>query len=113
MFKKFLKEEHVKKAHDFFERHGKSAIIFSRFIPIVRTFTPIVAGIVRMNYNSFLKYSLMSSFIWSTSVPLVGYFLGQAFPRIKDYLSWMIFAIILVSLMPAVYEMLRKKNSKA
>jgi len=107
---KILKEEYINKAHEFFVRYGKSAILFSRFVPIVRTFTPIVAGIAKMDYKLFIKYSLMSSLLWSTIVTLAGYFLGQIFPQIKDYMSVVIILVVLVSLLPGVVEMMRKKK---
>lgn len=107
---KILKEEYINKAHIFFEKYGKSAIMFSRFVPIVRTFTPIVAGIVKMDYKLFLKYSLASSLLWSTVVTLSGYFLGQIFPQIKDYMPYVIITVVLLSFLPAVIEMFRNKK---
>ena len=113
LFKKILKEEHIEKAHEFFMKYGKGAIIFSRFIPILRTFMPIAAGVAHMEYKSFLKYSLIGPFVWSTSVTLVGYFLGQVLPKIKDYMTWVVIIVVLLSVLPAVVEMLRKtKNDK-
>ena len=109
-FRKFLKEEHIIKAHVFFDKYGKFAIIISRFVPLVRTFMPIVAGIARMHYKDFVKYSLMSSALWSTSVTLVGYFLGRIFPQIKDYISFMIVLIIAVSVLPMIFEYFRRKE---
>ena len=108
--KKILKKEHIDKAHKFFERHGLFAIIFSRFVPIVRTFVPIVAGIARMHYLTFVKYSIISSFLWSFIVTLLGYFLCQAFPVIKNYLSLITILVVLVSLLPIVFEMTRKEK---
>jgi len=108
--KKLFKKEHIEKAHKFFDKHGLFAIIFSRFVPIVRTFLPIVAGVARMHYFTFVKYSFISSFLWSTIVTLLGYFLGQAFPVIKNYLSLIIVLVVLVSLLPVVFEMTRKKD---
>ena len=67
-FQKILKEEHINKAHDFFIKYGKTAIIFSRFVPIVRTFTPIVAGVVRMDYKNFLKYSFFSTLVYDRNI---------------------------------------------
>lgn len=108
--KKFLKEEYVNKAHIFFEKYGKSAILFSRFIPIIRTFTPIVAGVVSMNYKTFLKYSFFSSILWSTTVTFSGYFLGQIFPQIQDYMSVIIILVVLLSLIPVIVEIFKKKK---
>ena len=107
-FRRILKEEHITYAHEFFEKHGKFAILISRFLPIVRTFLPIVAGISKMNYIKFINYSLVSSAIWSTTVTLAGYFLGIIFPQIKDYLHYLIFTVIFVSLIPALIELYRK-----
>ena len=110
-FRKILKKEHINKTHEFFNKHGKFTVIISRFIPIVRTFVPIVAGVAKMPYKLFLNYSLLSSVLWSTTVTLLGYFLGQVFPHIKDYLSWMIVLIVFISTLPIFYEM-RKEREK-
>jgi len=112
IFKKILKPEYILKAHKFFEEHGKAAIIMSRFVPFMRTFAPIVAGIARMPKASFLRYSFISSLLWSTSITLLGYFLGQAFPQIKDYLAYFVAAIVLVSLLPATLEWLRRRGKR-
>ncbi len=107
---RILKEEYINKAHEFFEKYGRSAILFSRFVPIVRTFTPIVAGIAKMEYKLFLKYSLVSSLLWSIIVTLVGFFLGRIFPQIEHYMSYVIIIVVLLSLAPAIIEMFRKKK---
>lgn len=110
LFRKILKQEHIEKARIFFEKYGKSAIIFSRFVPVVRTFTPIVAGVVKMKYSLFIKYSFISSVLWSTIITLLGYFLGNAFPWIKDYMPIVMILVIILSIIPAFLEVLRKKN---
>jgi len=107
---RFLKKEHIDKAHKFFEKHGKMAVIFCRFVPIVRTFVPIVAGAVQMNYYAFLRYSLAGSFLWSSIVTLLGYFLGSIIPGIKDYLWVIVILIIVVSILPIVWEMMRERK---
>jgi len=109
-FRKILKQEHINKTHEFFERHGKLTIIFSRFVVIARTFVPIVAGIARMHYFTFIKYSLISSLLWSVSMTLLGYFLGQIFPHIKDYMSFIIVLIVVLSILPMIWEMRRKQK---
>ncbi len=111
-FRRILKEEHITYAHEFFEKHGKFAILISRFLPIVRTFLPIAAGISKMNYIKFINYSLVSSAIWSTTVTLAGYFLGIIFPQIKNYLHYLIFSVIFISLIPALIEFYRKYKIK-
>lgn len=112
-FRRFLKEEHINYAHEFFEKHGKFAILISRFVPIVRTFLPIVAGISKMNYVKFIKYSVLSSFIWSTTVTLVGYALGIAFPQIKNYLHYLIFTVVFVSILPIIFDAYNKYKIRA
>ncbi len=109
-FRKILKEEYINEAHVFFEKHGKSAILLSRFVPVIRTFTPIVAGVARMNKASFVRYSLVSSLLWSTVITLLGYYLGRAFPQIQNYLSYFFVGIIAVSLNPVIYGWLRKRR---
>lgn len=102
--RKILKDEHMEKTHIFFVKHGKFAVIFSRFVPIVRTFIPIVAGMAKMNYASFLRYSVISSFLWSTIVTFAGYFLGQIFPQIKDYMAMVVLLVVFLSILPMVFE---------
>ena len=109
-FRKILKEKYIDQTHKFFDKHGGFAIIFSRFVPLVRTFMPIVAGIARMDYYKFIKYSLISSALWSTSVTLVGFFLGQIFPQIKDYISLIVLIIIIISIFPMIFEYMKHKN---
>jgi len=110
-FRKFLKKEHLDKTHAFLEKHGLFAIILSRFVPIVRTFMPIVAGVAYMNLNKYLKYNLIGSLLWSTSVTLVGFFLGKAFPNIKDHLHWLVIVVVVISVLPMVFSFLKKGKS--
>ena len=107
-FRKILKEEHLNKTHEFFEKYGRMTIIISRFVVIARTFVPIVAGIAKMRYSQFLKYSFISSLFWSVSVTLLGYFLGQIFPHIKDYMTLIVTIIVILSILPIIWEMRRK-----
>ncbi|CAN5122826.1 VTT domain-containing protein [soil metagenome] len=110
-FRRILKQEHLDKAHEFFINHGKVAIILSRFVPIIRTFAPIAAGVGRMNKKLFVLYSIISSLLWSTIVTLAGFFLGRTFPQIKDYLSYFLFGIIFASFIPVFIEWLRGRKS--
>ncbi len=111
-FRKILKEEHIQKAHRFFEKHGKLAVILSRFVPFARTFVPIVAGISKMNYTLFLRYSFVSSVLWSTVMTLLGYFLGQLFPAIRDYVTFFIFGIVIASIIPVFWETYKERQLK-
>ncbi|MDB5266195.1 MAG: putative rane-associated protein [Parcubacteria group bacterium] len=109
-FRKILKEEYLETAHQFFEKHGKWAIILSRFVPVVRTFAPVTSGVARMNKSLYIRYSLIGSLLWSTIITLAGFFLGRAFPQIKDYLSYFIIGIIFVSILPGIIAWIRKRR---
>ncbi len=110
IFRKIFKKKYTDEAHKFLEKHGLSAMILSRFVPIVRTFLPIVAGMVRMNYYDFLKYSFIGSVVWSSVFIFGGYFLGQSFPQIQDYLLYVVIIIVLVSLLPGVYHIHKSRK---
>lgn len=110
-FNKILKKEHLEKTHVFLEKHGRLAIVLSRFVPIVRTFMPIVAGVAYMDLKKYLEYNLIGSILWSTSVTLVGFFLGRAFPNIKDHLHWLIIVVVVISVLPMVFSFLKKGKS--
>ena len=107
--RRILKPEYIEKAHEFFIEHGKGAILLSRFVPFMRTFIPIAAGVARMPKPLFVRYSLISSLLWSAGVTLLGYFLGQVFPQIENYLALVIACIVIISLLPALAEYLRRR----
>lgn len=110
IFRKLFKKEYLDRGHKFFDKYGKVTIVFSRFVPIIRTFAPIVAGIVRMNYFSFLRYTLLGSFLWSVLVTLVGYFLGRIIPGLEDYVTPLMLLVVLLSLLPGVFHLFKKKT---
>ena len=116
VFRKILKDEYLEKTHAFLEKYGHIAIVFSRFVPVVRTFMPMVAGIAQMNLWKYLRYNLLGSIIWSAGVTLVGYFLGSLFPNLKNHLEWLVVFTILVSCLPLVgslWQKLRPGKAKA
>jgi membrane-associated protein len=109
IFKKdtrFIKKAHLIKAHAFYERHGGKAIVLARFIPIIRTFAPFVAGIAVMNPATFLLFNITGCLLWVVSLVSVGYFLGNT-PFAKENFSLIVYAIIVVSVMPIVVEMIK------
>ena len=109
IFKKetrLIKKAHLVKAHAFYERHGGKAIVLARFIPIIRTFAPFVAGIAVMNPAVFLLFNVTGCAIWVTSLVSAGYFLGNT-PFARENFSLIVYAIILVSVMPIVAEMIK------
>lgn len=108
---KFLKKEYLEKTQHFYVKHGGKTIIYARFIPIVRTFAPFVAGIGTMRYARFASYNVVGGILWVTSFLLLGYFFG-GLPVIKNNFTYVVFAIILLSILPPIVEMLRGKKAQ-
>jgi membrane-associated protein len=100
---KWVKREYVERTHAFFEKHGGKTIFLARFVPIVRTFAPFVAGIGRMSYRYFFSYNVFGGIVWVALFTFAGYFFGNI-PFIRDNFELVIIAIILISLAPAVWE---------
>jgi membrane-associated protein len=113
LFRRLIKDEHMTRAHDFFERRGHIAILVARFIPGVRTFTPWVAGMARMQQRAFVVWSALGAVLWVVVMSLAGFFLGRAFPGLEKYLTEAIIIIIALSLVPAIFEWLRHRRTKA
>lgn len=104
-----IKREHIDKTHAFYEKHGGKTVMLARFLPIIRTFAPFVAGIGLMNYRLFMLYSILGSLLWIGSLTVAGYFFGNI-PIIKDNLTLMILGIIVVSFLPAISEFIRRRK---
>ena len=100
---RFFKKEYLDKTHKFYEKYGNETIIIARFVPIVRTFAPFVAGIGKMSYGRFLLYNVVGGIGWVFFFTLGGYFFGNL-PFVKSHFTVVLIAIILISLLPAVYE---------
>ncbi len=107
---RFFKQENVAKAEEFFERHGPRAIVLARFVPIVRTFVPITAGVSNMEYRAFVRWNIIGGTIWAFGVTLLGYFLGQV-DLIADHIELTIIAVVGVSLLPIALEVLRHRRA--
>jgi membrane-associated protein len=103
-----IKRSHLKHTTDFFEKHGPKTIIIARFVPIVRTFAPFVAGIGKMNYGKFLSFNIIGGALWVVSLTLAGYFLGNI-PFVKKNFEFVVLGIIVVSIMPPVFEFLKSR----
>ena len=110
LFKKedsrFFKKHYVTESHEFFEKYGPFTIILARFVPIVRTFTPVIAGVSKMRYPLFLGFDIVGGILWAGGVTLLGYFLGNV-PFVKAHLELVILAIAFVSLLPAIISATR------
>lgn len=102
---------HAVKANNFFTKYGARTIVLARFVPIVRTFAPVIAGVGNMDYKTFLRYNVIGGVAWGAGLPLLGYFLGQiAF--VKDNIEIAIIVIVLVSLLPVVLEIVKHRRSQ-
>ena len=109
---KWIKKEYLDQTHAFFEKHGGKAIFLARFVPIVRTFAPFVAGIGRMSYAYFATYNVVGGVSWVIIFTLLGYFFGNI-PFVKQNFEFVIVAIILISVVPMFYEWLKARRAKA
>jgi len=109
--KNFVKQEHIDKTHQFYEKYGSKTIVIARFVPIVRTLAPFVAGVGRMNYGIFITYNIVGAILWVVGVTLIGYFLGNI-PIVKDNFSKAVLIIIVVSLLPIAFEFMKEKFRK-
>lgn len=107
----FFHKDHLKRTHAFFERHGGKTIVLARFVPIIRTFAPTVAGAGGMNYPQFLLYNVAGGALWVISMTSAGYFLGRLIPDVEKHLHWILGAIILVSFLPVVREWMRARKT--
>lgn len=107
----FLKKEYLVKTQEFYDKHGGKAIIFARFIPIIRTFAPFVAGIGTMNYKRFITYNVIGCIAWVGGFLIAGYFFGNI-PAVKKNFTLVIFAIIFLSILPPIIEVIRAKLKK-
>jgi len=99
---RFFNPDHVKAAHDFYERHGGKAIILARFMPLVRTFVPVVAGIAGMTYRRFAMFNVVGAAGWILSMTLTGYVLGTRFPVLVKHIEKVILVVVFVSILPGI-----------
>jgi membrane-associated protein len=108
----FFRRSHLMKAHDFYEKYGPKTIVLARFIPIVRTFAPAVAGAAEMNYRKFVTYNVFGGILWVEGVVLAGYFLGKSIPDIGKHIHLVIAVVIALSFLPIVYELWKARSSR-
>lgn len=109
--KQVIKDEQIQKTHSFYEKYGSKTIVIARFVPIVRTLAPFVGGIGRMHYGTFITYNVIGAVLWVVGITLAGYFLGNI-PIIRDNFSKVVLLIILLSILPIVFEVLKEKFKK-
>lgn len=109
---RFFKKKHLCAAQEFYEKHGGKTIILARFVPIIRTFAPTIAGIAGMNYKRFLSFNIFGGFLWVSSMLLTGFFLGRLIPNIDKNIDKVILIVIFVSLLPLFFEYFRQRRKK-
>jgi len=105
-----FKQQYVERANEFFERYGRKTIVLARFVPVVRTFAPILAGVGEMHYRTFLTFNVIGALLWAVGVTTAGYILGDTVPNIDRYLLPIIAVIVLLSILPPAIEVLRHRR---
>jgi membrane-associated protein len=108
---RWFKQEHLRRTKAFYDKYGAVTIIIGRFVPIIRTFAPFVAGVAGMSYRRFLSYNVIGGFVWITSLVYAGYLFGNI-PWVKDNLTWIVIGIVVVSLIPAVMTFFQERRSR-
>lgn len=103
-----FKRKYVIMAEEFFQKYGGTALVIGRFVPIIRTFAPIFAGVVKLNFRKFVIYNVTGAFLWATLLTLTGYFLGVKFPEIINYVEYIIVALIVIAFLPIAIALLRR-----
>jgi len=109
----FFRKSHLQRAHDFYEKYGGRAVILARFVPIVRTFCPPVAGAAKMPYGRYLLFDIFGGIFWVTATVLGGYMLGRSIPNIGKYIHYVIAIVIIVSILPAIIGVLKSRKSES
>ncbi|MDD5363327.1 MAG: VTT domain-containing protein [Ignavibacteria bacterium] len=116
LFKKeqslFFRKDYLIKTHDFYEKHGGVTLIAAKFMPIVRTFAPTVAGVAQMKYLNFLRFNVFGGIFWVLSMTLIGYLLGNVIPDIHKHIEKVIIVVVFISISPAIYKFIQSKWRK-
>jgi membrane-associated protein len=105
----FFKRKHLERAHEFYERQGGRALIIARFMPVIRTFMPVVAGMASMDYRRFVIFTVVGALVWAVGVTLGGFFLGSLIPDASKYLEYIVALIVVVSIAPPIIHLWRER----
>jgi len=108
----FFSQENLERARIFYEKHGGKTLILARFIPFVRTFAPILAGVGKMRYGAFLVYNIIGGLLWAVGLSFLGYFLGNAIPNVDRYLLPIVLAIIFLSVLPGFVHLIKNRETR-
>lgn len=109
---RILKRKYFDQTHEFFEKHGTKALVIARFVPVVRTFITVVAGVTQMNRRTFFVWSFIGAALWVVSITLLGYFLGSAFPTLGERLDIALILVVAISLVPVLWEWYRHRHKR-
>ena len=107
---RFLKKEYLERTHRFYEKHGGKTIILARFMPIIRTFAPVIAGVAEMEYRRFVTYNVVGGILWVWSMALLGYSLGRVIPDVDRHIHIIIVVVVFLSILPAIIEYVRSRG---
>jgi membrane-associated protein len=107
-----FRKDYLIKTKLFYEKHGAPTLILTRFIPFLRTFAPIVAGVGQMKYSRFIYYNILSGVLWVVSMTLIGYFLGRSIPNVDKHIEWVIAIVIFLSILPGIIKFLKNRYTK-
>lgn len=108
----FFNKKYIERSHAFYETYGPRAIVLARFVPVVRTFVPIVAGVAQMRQATYFVYNAIGGLLWGAGITLLGYFLGRTFPAVQHYLTPIIVLIVLLSFAPVAREWWKERRKK-
>jgi membrane-associated protein len=108
----FYRKKYIEMTEAFYQRHGMMAFVLGRFLPIVRTFVPILAGMTHINFRNFLIYNILGATIWVVTMVMAGHLLGNAFPNLIEYLEYIVFGMILLTAIPLVVSFFKNRSSK-
>jgi membrane-associated protein len=109
----FFNRKHLQRAHAFYEKHGGKTIVLARFMPIIRTFAPVVAGVADMHYRTFVMYNVLGGLAWVWSMLFIGHFLGRHVPGINEHIDLVILTVIFLSILPGIIGWLRERRASA
>ena len=108
----FFNKKHAMRAHEFYERHGRKTIVLAQFMPIIRTFSPVVAGVGGMPFRTFIAFNVLGAFAWTWGMLAIGYFLGSYIPNVDEHIEWVILIVIFISILPGLIGAYRSRRAK-
>jgi membrane-associated protein len=108
-----FKKRYVSVTKTFYDKHGKKTLILGRFLPVIRTFAPILAGVIKVELNNFLLYTVAGAFLWIGSLCGIGFFIGSKYPGVEKYLGWIVIGLIVITTIPVIRTYLKEKKRSA